>query len=140
MSETKHTPEPWNLIQYAQVYSKDRLIADCRSWIPSGIDTNNAERIVACVNACKGIPTEVLSDPEYSVKQELDSLDAQIESRIKAEKERDELKGLLKDVHKILDSFSCETNEDSESKSFFKAELNEDSFFIVLNQVRKVAE
>jgi hypothetical protein len=49
-------------------------------------------RIVACVNACVGIPTEVLSDPNYSVKQELDSLDAQIEARIKAEKERDELK------------------------------------------------
>lgn len=55
----------------------------------------NAERIAACWNACAGIPDEVLAAPGYSIKDELDSLDAQIAGRMKAERERDQLRARL---------------------------------------------
>ena len=64
----KWTPEPWHIENLWHVLSEDgRLIAGC-----GGHDSNipgdntfqdnqtNARRIVACVNACAGIPTEAL--------------------------------------------------------------------------------
>lgn len=58
----KHTPEPWVLIN-AQTFSaiSDQenagfVIGGCKG--PESIE--NARRIVACVNACKGLTTEAL--------------------------------------------------------------------------------
>lgn len=60
----KHTPEPWKL------YRNDQSVGDavghavCDVW-PRGDDKiaseegkANARRIVACVNACRGLPTD----------------------------------------------------------------------------------
>jgi hypothetical protein len=62
----KHTPEPWKL------YRNDQSVGDvvghavCDVW-PRGDDhiaseegKANARRIVACVNACRGLPTDEL--------------------------------------------------------------------------------
>jgi len=57
-----------------------------------------AQRINACIRACAGIPDDVISDPGYSIKAELDTLDNQIEMRTKAEQERDELLAALKKI------------------------------------------
>lgn len=43
------------------------------------------ERVAACVRACEGLPTSLLADRKYSIKEELDNLDKQIEMRIEAE-------------------------------------------------------
>lgn len=48
-----------------------------------GIDAGHRASI--CVRACEGLPASLLEMPGYTVKAELDSLDAQIEMRIKAE-------------------------------------------------------
>lgn len=61
----------------------------------------NAERIAACWNACAGIPDEVLAAPEYSIKAELDSLDAQIAGRMKAERERDQYRARLAALEEV---------------------------------------
>ncbi len=60
-----HTTEPWKLSGIAPLNicdNKGTLIADCCSGWQSeeGIREENARRIVACVNACAGIPTEDL--------------------------------------------------------------------------------
>ena len=65
MSETKHSPEPWGI---SPAHSGDVLeanegwkVAEC--WDPEatpGTSADNARRIVACVNALAGIPTEAL--------------------------------------------------------------------------------
>jgi|LSQX01.3.fsa_nt_gb hypothetical protein len=50
------------------------------------------KRINACVRACEGLPTELLADPEYSIKAELDTLDEQIAKRLEAESKLSEAK------------------------------------------------
>jgi len=94
-SRTKHTPEPWELdireygfrirmgsaVPYTGVYKPQHLIewdpgvyyapdypetdAENRQYLEAEA---NARRIVACVNACEGIPTEAL---EAGVVREL---------------------------------------------------------------------
>ena len=63
--EIKHSPEPWVIDDrdgrpYAINAGREKVIVwggiACRA--TTGID--NARRIVACVNACAGIPTEAL--------------------------------------------------------------------------------
>lgn len=53
-----HTPEPWYAIGdtiYKDIGDKRHSIADCHHWAEE--TGPNARRIVACVNACAGIPT-----------------------------------------------------------------------------------
>ena len=78
----KHTPEPW-LVDPDEptIHAIDRrvLIADCRVTQVAatrpprepGVDDANADRIVACVNACAGI-----ADPAALRKQRDDLLEA----------------------------------------------------------------
>ena len=54
--KTEHTPEPWS-------YGEDNdgwYVEKDRLQIAHGLSEEDARRIVACVNACAGIPTEVL--------------------------------------------------------------------------------
>lgn len=61
MSETKYSPEPWRALLNG---SGPHSIATSASVVVSfcnGIaKAEDARRIVACVNACAGIPTEAL--------------------------------------------------------------------------------
>lgn len=72
---TKHTPEPWRVGRQLEnrnreitsepnVWMACTLIADVHAILTGlggkGDGKANAERIVACVNACAGIPTETL--------------------------------------------------------------------------------
>lgn len=62
MSESKHTPEPW--INFGrEIGNHPMMIVKISSRISGSTHEEaeaNAERIVECVNACKGIPTRVL--------------------------------------------------------------------------------
>jgi hypothetical protein len=71
MSDTKHTPEPWELKTTAgsdhtlcTIYSSKAGRGIARHVLPE-----DASRIVACVNACAGIPTEDLERGHVSVRQ-----------------------------------------------------------------------
>jgi len=94
MNETKHTAEPWHTIE--GVDRQWRLHSETVSHlaIMGNPGEANARRIVACVNACAGIPDEVLTAPDYSIKAELDTLDEQIARRLNAEEERNRLYAL----------------------------------------------
>lgn len=67
-NELKHTPEPWKIKDkqpYTIIISTDPL----RYVIVNGFEsTENAERIVACIDACKGIPNKWLKDTETAEK------------------------------------------------------------------------
>lgn len=65
-----HTPEPWRASDYATsggssgacIMVGDDTVLDlpyCEAW-SSEVQDANARRIVACVNACAGIPTDKL--------------------------------------------------------------------------------
>lgn len=67
---TKHSPEPWRIgadagFQLIQILSAEGF-QTCVGEQSCGID--DARRIVACVNACRGIPTEML---ERSVLEQI---------------------------------------------------------------------
>jgi hypothetical protein len=67
MTEQKHTPEPWKVsgtgtMRYIDVPVGNGIlqeVATCMR-VEYGDMEANARRIVACVNACAGISTEVL--------------------------------------------------------------------------------
>lgn len=61
-----HSPEPW-VEAYSTVFTdtdrshnRDLMVADCRKGVSASLARENARRIVACVNACRGISTERL--------------------------------------------------------------------------------
>jgi len=95
MSENKHTPEPW-ICRDNQHYnigtSEGYAIADMAfeySSLGQEELKANARRIVACVNACAGIPTDQLESGEARyVRNELADIYA-------LEKRRDELLAAL---------------------------------------------
>ena len=69
MGEDKHTKEPWDVedIKFGVGYGINGRDGDAVVWWASDLEPNNgipegedARRIVACVNACAGIPTEDL--------------------------------------------------------------------------------
>ena len=65
-----HSPEPWT-------WNIDTMISDSGDVFSTAQDyelspsQEDADRIVACVNACEGIPTEDLVDERVSVKVDL---------------------------------------------------------------------
>lgn len=91
MSEMNHTAEPWKAVK--GVDRRWRIHSEKVLYIVKVNEPGEADaiRIVACVNACAGIPTAVLTAPGYSIKAELDTLDEQIARRINAEEERNRL-------------------------------------------------
>jgi hypothetical protein len=72
----QHTPEPWEWREYVykdglmgyQIFAKfgatdSALVCEIRPGeFPAFVWADNFRRIVAAVNACKGIPTEALED------------------------------------------------------------------------------
>ena len=101
MSEKLHTPEPWGISPDVSTHiwneGGDTQIAACN--LDNANSIANARRIVACVNACRDMDMTVLEMPDYSVKSELDTLDAQIAGRLKDEAQRDSLLSALRALY-----------------------------------------
>jgi len=73
MSEMRYTPGPWRVVEkgggWREIWAGDRAVVRADGCYSSkyedyecgvAISEPNARRIVACVNACEGIPTESL--------------------------------------------------------------------------------
>ena len=73
-SNDAHTPEPWHLDAFGELCGRDgELLCDAShvdepNDMTPEISPANARRIVACVNACAGIPTEALEDPHTIIE------------------------------------------------------------------------
>lgn len=71
MNELKHTPEPWRVGRHA-VVADVPVVGGCSGTddvdyygghlVCETVTEANAERIIACVNACKGINPEAVPD------------------------------------------------------------------------------
>jgi hypothetical protein len=72
-TEQKHTPAPWKLKKYGVIIggvvrqyvngdSQDQIALACALDYDNGDQEANGRRIVACVNACEGIPTDHLEN------------------------------------------------------------------------------
>jgi hypothetical protein len=63
-----HSPEPWEVVPHGyegfQIKTQNGGEIFTR---PAQMRYTNAERIVACVNACQGIPTEDLQQGRYRI-------------------------------------------------------------------------
>jgi len=89
---SKHTKEPWirsyhaNGVNFIYSEGRDVHIATCHG---GGDETANAKRIVACVNACKGIDTENLEMiGRMFAEKKLASTPLHIIDKVKAENKR----------------------------------------------------
>ena len=91
--KTEHTPEPWKSIEEQFHGEVMNFIGDKDGGTIGEIYTeNDARRIVACVNACAGLPTEVLERYKLGVigvdykstKQQRDELLAALERSLES--------------------------------------------------------
>lgn len=87
---SEHTKEPWLQYGTAVFLSNNSGGFDLR-FCPDA--QANARRIVACVNACEGIPTEVLESGSHRI----------IQRYAAAERQRDELLAELKSAIEHID-------------------------------------
>jgi len=98
-----HTKEPWHVCDGLISSEKKEAIALVEHSGMNGpvspTGSANARRIVACVNACSGIETELLEDPEGRFNPGFYGRMASKEGTRanKAEKDRDELLAALKE-------------------------------------------
>ena len=123
MSENKHTPEPWHLCEVenetgrikhlvpvdAEKMSLLTIVENDQATFAAIYNDDDARRIVACVNACVGIPTDELETAGRlaaaeestlrSIQRQRDSFKYAAEYNKRraedAEKQRDELLAAL---------------------------------------------
>lgn len=61
-----HSPEPWTINEYAcDLYVEDAAgnpVTTNNNELKNEMTDDNIRRIVACVNACRGIPTDVVGE------------------------------------------------------------------------------
>ena len=124
----QHTPEPWRVFSHS--WSNTSVLADGFDHAICGLDINhateesqesdealmgaNARRIVACVNACAGLTTEIL---EHSgVVRDLIGQNASLT------KQRDELMKALEHQCEVLNRNGYSTNKAQEAIARVKGE------------------
>ena len=112
--KTEHTPEPWFWSEkYGEVCFRSK--EDDQSYgIACPVDLTeeaNARRIVACVNACAGLPTEVLERYKLGVigvdykstKQQRDELLAALERFMDSHEECTDFDGFTAQIVSMAD-------------------------------------
>lgn len=118
---TNHTPEPWSYsgLEIIGSYADDdvRKIANLSSTVGKfEIEKANARRIVACVNACKGLSNEDLENGAlfsaagielFGENNEIKILSAQVAALIS---QRDKMLSALKGVVRVADRDTDEFN------------------------------
>ena len=101
-----HTKEPWEVELTESIPDNlDKLIKSGNNWIGWAYKEEDAHRIVACVTACAGIPTEVLNEIGFSHvgSDKITSLNAKIEA----------LESRLRDTTKWVEAFACQCDPDT---------------------------
>lgn len=100
-----YTKEPWHVFEGTVQSSTNWTICDVRTKLNNGDE--NARRIVACINALQGVPTEQLEQAaELGITNV--SMGNLFSNRLKLQQQRDELLAVVKYFHK-----DCTGNEPS---------------------------
>lgn len=105
-ASVEHTPEPW-AHRNGRIYQADRdvlTIANIARASDGDYSEANARRIVACVNACAGVPTELLEEypaPFSEMRAQRDQLLAALERMVAI---HDEPSGFAGKYGKALDA------------------------------------
>lgn len=144
MSENKHTPEPWRAFNNGEgvvgVGTDHSDVCWTRieegGWLNSDrtIDTDyeNARRIVACVNACAGIPTYQLTaenDNPTNLGEVIDAI----------RKQRDELLEVMLTAAETFASYA-EIHAAKTPPDIVKAEFNRDRAQMCFAAIASVKE
>lgn len=98
MTEQKHTPEPWRIgaMESGQVAIDAANGSEVTGWL----DSDDARRIVACVNACAGLDTDALEKlPDISKVAA-----ARRKYIAEIEQQRDQLRAALDKLYNAMDS------------------------------------
>ena len=109
-----HTPEPWKAVFRGEEYALGIDAKGPSGWVGDvslalGVGAANARRIVACVNACEGVPTNLLEEiPAFeaagvatvrSLRDQRDALAAEVAALRLG---RDMLLNELESAHQII--------------------------------------
>lgn len=114
-AEQGHTKEPWNVDDFGlHVFSERKLVAGCGghqdNFTPElpAINAANARRIVACVNACTGIPTDRLEKTAAlgGIKHVLERAGDNTLERDRLLEQRDQLVEALKHARSSMRTFA----------------------------------
>lgn len=103
MSEMKHSKEKWERESLMVTNTLGKYIGYLEDF-----SDDDATRMLLCVNACEGLSNEILSDPNCSIKVELETLDQQIAKRLGAERQRD---AAWQELREIREAIKADENE-----------------------------
>ena len=121
---SEHTPEPWKIGDgqapfyawkgqiLAEHEDREFILASCNQNYPDEAESN-ARRIVACINACRGLQTEKL---EHMAEVKSDLMMKSIftvEALDDAIRERDEARAMVKDLAEFLSAYHERTHTES---------------------------
>mgnify|MGYP003392976351 CR=1 FL=1 len=77
---SEHSPEPWRVADHYGDFhaydSNDNAVLTTDREVLNPLRDADILRIVACVNACRGVPTEALTDPGLDGKYAKEIRDA----------------------------------------------------------------
>lgn len=105
-TKPKHTPEPWTVREFYNNYVITHGVNDI---VLEVNNEHNSKRIVECVNAFEGVE----NPSEWRTIQ-----GERIRENVSLKQERDDLKGLLKELDNILES-----NGNITPKSFIRTAI-----------------
>ncbi|AJQ53978.1 TPA: hypothetical protein F3L15_09515 [Aeromonas hydrophila] len=97
----KHTPEPWHECAEGKC-GCGQILGPESVYIATVKDPATRRRIVACVNACRGLPTD-----ELEQKGLVAAVGTQL---LEADQLRDELLAALEEVHRIASNSNMTHN------------------------------
>jgi hypothetical protein len=104
-NQVKHTAEPWK-VQKPHAGNRGFEIADSSglNQVCQDVNEANARRIVACVNACRGLPTD-----ELEQRGLVQAVGAEL---IELTNQRDQLLAALKNLDEAYCSFSFDMDRE----------------------------
>lgn len=91
--ETKHTPEPW-VADHRLIKSANEEVGFLNSEHDFEEAAANTKRIVECVNACAGIPSEILTSPNRKHDAFFEAIELEVKNK--------ELIALFQELEHIL--------------------------------------
>lgn len=107
-----HTPEPWATEQFGIIYSEHpewRVpwainVRDTRRAYPDELEVANARRIVAAINVCQGVSTEMLEASDHGC------VGAILRETINSSRERDTYRDLCGELLEALSNYYWKGN------------------------------
>lgn len=131
--ETQHTQEPWIIGANGKIYGNEirfdeQPVCNPKTENTDGQDTANARRICAAVNACKGVPTEILEEMPRVWVSGMSKPELDIEFSRKMHKEIDRLSQQNAELVELLEPVVEDWDNEAEHAQIAGVQVVEDEW------------